>query len=230
MVNTRGPSGSIQSVWRALFGAGAHLFAEAISPSLCAACDGALERRSAFCPACASTVVRSSAGLSASAEGLCEISAFGEFGGALATALRRFKFEGRPDLARPLGQMLRRAAAEAGLCADIVIPVPLHPKRLCERGYNQSALLARSIVGEVSARLDTRTLVRIRQTEQQATLDQKSRLLNVQQAFALQGSVQNLRIVLVDDVYTTGATLQACADTLRRGGAANVKGLVLARA
>lgn len=230
MVNTSRPSGPIQSVWRALFGAGAHLFAEAISPSLCAACDGALERRSAFCPACASTVVRSSAAFSAPAEGSYEIKAFGEFGGALATALRRFKFEGRPDLARPLGQMLRRAAAEAGLRADVVMPVPLHPKRLCERGYNQSALLAQSILDEVSARLDTRTLVRIRQTEQQATLDQKSRLLNVQQAFALQGSVQNLRIVLVDDVYTTGATLQACADILRSGGAANVKGLVLARA
>lgn len=227
----RSPS---QSPWLSLLRLCAHTLSEAISPSRCAACDQPLLSRSAFCTACAHTLLRPNKAISRHFG--IDIAAFGQFGGALATALRRFKYENRPDLSAPLGQLLRRTAREAGFCADAVLPVPLHARRLSERGYNQAALLARPVAKELSAPLHTRALVRLRATDQQAGQGRQDRLNNVQKAFALQRPIQagqalqNLRLLLVDDVFTTGATLEACVDALRSAGATSISALVLARA
>lgn len=215
------------------------LVGDALSPAACSACDAAVARRRVFCPSCARTVVRDGEPLAArpgrgpeGAVGLSAIVAFGVFGGAVATSLKRFKYEGRPDLATPLGDLLRRAAREAELDAGVVVPVPLHPRRVAERGYNQAALLASAVAEELCVPLSPRALARLRHTPQQALLDRRDRLRNVASAFYVlrPKAVRGRRVVLVDDVVTTGATLEACADALLRAGAEEVTALVVARA
>lgn len=218
------------------------LVAEALSPPGCASCDAAVPSERVFCPACARSLDRSrdpAAGaelLGAAAEacppGLERAVAFSSFGGSVATALRRLKYEDRPDLARPLGHLLRRAARAAELDGDVVVPVPLHPRRLAERGFNQAALLASEVADELAIPLAARALERARDTPQQAMLDRGARLANVASAFRAREplTIRGRRVLLVDDVLTTGATLSACAQALVGAGAVSVAALVLARA
>jgi ComF family protein len=206
---------------RTLYRAVAAGLGDLLSPPACAACDARLGRRAVFCVACARAVVPIEP---------AAVVAYASFGGPVAEALRRLKYEGRPDLAPPLGSLLLRAAAGADLCADVVIPVPLHPRRLAERGYNQAALLATEAADALEAPLDTRSLERTRDTPQQARLDRRARLANVAGAFRARGDrLRGRRVVLVDDVATTGATLDACTAALAGVGAASVTALVVAR-
>jgi ComF family protein len=200
------------------------LGAALLAPAGCAACDAPVPERAVFCPVCARAVVR------VAPRGAPAI-AFAAYGGALAAAIRRFKFAGRPDLARPLGHLLRRAARDAAASADRVVPVPLHARRLAERGYNQAALLARHAADELGVPLDARALVRLRDTPQQANLVREARLANVARAFRARppAALRGGRVLLVDDVATTGATLEACRDALLEAGAAEVTALVVAR-
>ncbi len=112
------------------------------------------------------------------------------------------------------------------------MPVPLHPARLAERGYNQAALLGAAAARELGAPLQPRALLRTRNTSQQARLPRAGRLENVAGAFRVRAPalVRGRRIVLVDDVATTGATLAACVAALRESGAVSVTPLVVARA
>ena len=107
--------------------------------------------------------------------------------------------------------------------SDVWVPVPLHPLRLAERGYNQAALIARELSRIQGARVDARRLYRVRHTEQQAKRDRSGRAQNVAQAFRARSrasapATQPRRLVLVDDVVTTGATLSACIQALRAAG------------
>jgi ComF family protein len=149
----------------------------------------------------------------------------------MATAIRRFKYDDGAYLARPLGGLLRGTCRAAGLSADLVVPVPLHPRRLATRGYNQSALLAREIAAELGALFAPRALCRVIDTAVQAELSRAARQTNVRQAFRVtgKGAVHHSAIVLVDDVMTTGATLAACAAVLAEAGATRVTHVVLAR-
>lgn len=207
--------------------------ADALSPPSCAACDARLPQRSVFCAPCALTVAPQLVPLPCrNGSAPAQVLAFGVFGGALAIALRRLKYAQRPDLAVPLGHLARRAARQAALSGDVVVPVPLHPCRLAERGYNQATLLAAEVAGELAAPLSARALARVRHTPQQALLDREGRLHNVSQAFEARApeGVRGRHVVLVDDIATTGATLDACRAALLRGGAAAVTALVVARA
>jgi ComF family protein len=154
------------------------------------------------------------------------------FAGAIAVALRRLKYESRPDLAGPLGRLLCGVIRRGGLGADVVVPVPLHPKRLADRGYNQAALLGRAAARALSVPLAARALVRIRHTPQQAHLGREARLGNVVNAFHVRdpAAVRGLHVLLVDDVVTTGSTLGACTAALLAAGAASVQMLAVARA
>jgi len=154
-------------------------------------------------------------------------------GGALE-AVHRFKYGRRAHLARILGPRLAdlaRRTLPAGLRAS-AMPVPLHPKRLRERGFNQSLLLARHVAGLSGLELDYRTLQRSRNTPPQVTLGREERKKNVRTAFEVKPMKRGVpeNVVLVDDVATTGSTLNACSRALVRAGAKRVFCLVLARA
>ena len=157
--------------------------------------------------------------------------AFAYYGGALAQAIRRLKYENRPDLARPLGELLRGACRAAKIHADLVVPVPLHPRRLVERGYNQCALLAARVAKEIDAPIVVSALARTIDTQPQAALSREVRRTNVASVFGVTApsSVKGRTVGLVDDVSTTGSTLEACRRALLSAGARGVAKIALAR-
>jgi ComF family protein len=152
------------------------------------------------------------------------------YGAPLREAIHAFKYDGTPGLAEPLAPLLVDAWRSAALAADVIVPVPLHPRRRRERGYNQSELLARALSTACGVPVDANLLRRVRYTDQQALLKGAARKQNVQGAFAAEARANDKLIVMVDDVFTSGATLAACASVLRSAGAADVSALTLARA
>lgn len=154
--------------------------------------------------------------------------------GPVLQVIHRFKYAGKAHLADILGPRLAGFAREclpAGLRA-VVMPVPLSPRRLRERGFNQSLLLARYVAKAQGLSLDFLSLRRVRDTPPQAALGRDARHTNVRAAFAVTdpAGVKKRDIVLVDDVSTTGSTLNACSRALLRAGAQRVFCLALARA
>jgi len=153
--------------------------------------------------------------------------AIGAYDGALRSVIHALKYEGRRSLARPLGALMRQRGADMLEAAACAIPVPLHPSRRRHRGFNQAADLANHLgVPVVPA------LRRVRATATQTGLPAGRRHRNMRGAFAatraaaaLSGSI----VVLVDDVSTTGATLEACARALKEAGVAEVRALTAAR-
>jgi ComF family protein len=156
--------------------------------------------------------------------------AYGSYEGALRKLVHLLKYTGVQPLARPLGEYLARALPHAQTF-DLVAPMPLHWLRRWRRGFNQAELLAR----EIGRRRDVpvkRIVRRVRSTTPQAGLTPAQRRANVQGAFAVKRGVrlEGKRVLLVDDVLTTGASAGACARALKRAGAAHVALLALARA
>lgn len=111
---------------------------------------------------------------------------------------------------------------------DLVVPVPLSKKRFIERGYNQAALIAKPFAEFFGVDYSENTLYKIRETKRQSRLSNKERLTNVQGAFEARADLTDKRILLVDDIFTTGSTMSACADALKQKGAANIAGVSLA--
>ncbi|MBM3645651.1 MAG: ComF family protein [Alphaproteobacteria bacterium] len=144
-----------------------------------------------------------------------------------------FKHGDRTDMAPAYGRWMARAGAELLVDADLVAPVPLHWRRLVVRRYNQAALLAAACARQAGRRYAPDLLRRMRWTGSQAGLGGRARRTNVRRAFEIGGSwaeiVRGARVVLVDDVLTTGATVEACARCLRAAGARRVDVLTLAR-
>ncbi len=160
------------------------------------------------------------------------VAAAGIYGGALRRAVHRFKYEGGVDLDRPLSALLARALLPTlcGVRPDLIVPVPLHRARLRERTYNQALLLARGVARQTGIDLAPRLLERILPTLSQQGLSSRQRRRNLRGAFALREKLDGERIVLIDDVLTTGATAHACSRVLLEGGAGEVVVAVLARA
>lgn len=150
----------------------------------------------------------------------------GIYEGSLRSILQAFKYDRRRSLAAPLGRLMQLRGAEVLSDADCVVPVPLHWRRRWRRGFNQAVDLARQVEVPVHC-----ALVRRRNTRTQTDLPADARLRNVHDAFAVsrRAAISGLRIVLVDDVSTTGATLEACASVLMAAGAAEVRTLTAAR-
>ena len=152
------------------------------------------------------------------------------FDGVLRQAIHRFKYERLAGMADPFGGMLADYWRAEQLTADWLIPVPLHPSRERDRGYNQSELLARQLARRVSVPVSSRGLRRTRATAVQMTLNAAQRRENVAGAFeCVDTRVRGARVMIIDDVGTTGATLDACAQAVLQAGAESVMGLTLAR-
>jgi len=160
--------------------------------------------------------------------------AAGEYDGPLREIIHAFKYEGRRSLAARLGRMMRCAGADLLADAQCAVPVPLHPWRRLRRGFNQAADLASAIELPV-----VHALWRSRATMPQTGLSAAARRRNVRNAFrlspllsrrTLRSALDGRIVVLVDDVRTTGATLDACARVLKETGAREVRALTAARA
>jgi ComF family protein len=156
------------------------------------------------------------------------------FDGPVRELIHRLKYNGRVQLCRPLGlltgQQLGPFAETAS--ADLVIPVPLHIKRLRQRGFNQAVLLGEILSREWRLPLSRRNLRRIRWTEPQIKLTAAERVANVRGAFAVSAPalLRGKRIILVDDVYTTGSPVAECTRVLFKAEAAEVCVVTVARA
>jgi len=153
--------------------------------------------------------------------------AIGPYDGALRAIVHAIKYQGRRSLARPLGALMRHRGADMLDGAACTVPVPLHASRRRERGFNQAMDLARQLgLPTVAA------LRRVRATSPQTGLPAARRHGNLRDAFALTGAgraLEGATVVLVDDVSTTGATLEACARALKQAGVAEVRALTAAR-
>jgi len=149
------------------------------------------------------------------------------------TLVHALKYQDRTDLAPAMGRWMARAGKELLDEADVLVPVPLHWRRGWSRRYNQSGALARMISRQSGVKLAAEALCRIRPTEQQIGLSRPQRASNVQGAFKVaaerRAEIAGRRVILVDDVLTTGATTDACARALLRARAAQVDVLVFAR-
>ena len=149
-------------------------------------------------------------------------------------SIHMLKYRKKSSLARPLSALARETFFQFWDVdeIDLLVSVPLHVKRLRERGFNQAYLLIRSWAKKDGITLDGLTLCRSRRTEPQTTLSRPERRKNIKGAFSLQHSekIRGRKILLVDDVYTTGATVNECARVLMKAGAEFVDVLTLARA
>ncbi len=186
---------------------------DALSPASCAACAGPCGGKRPFCVTCGDPTPAPAWEL----EGVPLVTA-GVYRAPLESAIGRFKFGGHSELSRALARLLAPRIRPFLFDPVAFVAVPLHRSRLVERGYNQSALLAARLTRELGGRAEPRALERVRSTDQQARLGRDARTENVRDAFRARPGLVPPRVVLVDDVVTTGATARACLKALKDAG------------
>ena len=225
-----------------------------IYPPTCAGCTRALASDKPFCPACFSNLAPISEpycplcgipyGAEAITSHLCSdclesvhpfdrARAAGIYQGLLREVIHRFKYGGQTFLVWPLARMLIGPARELTRLhrIDTIVPVPLHTRRLRQRGFNQSSLLARRLGSLLKVSVDYSSLKRSRWTDPQIGLSRNQRAVNVKGAFSLKApeKIKDKGILLVDDVFTTGETVNQCVQVLNDGGSREVVVLTVAR-
>ncbi len=220
--------------WRAWFSADAlKLLAHQVSvtaldlvfPPQCVHC----QRVGSFlCPRCLAQMETAPA---RTVPGLDDVRVALTFEGPVRSAIHALKYEGVKRLAEPLALSMVSTLEDTDWSVDMVCPVPLHQRRVRERGYNQSALLARALAEHMNWEYCEEAISRVRETETQTHLNAQQRRENVAGAFiAAPAQVESRCVVIVDDVLTTGATLEACATAFRAAGARRIYGVALASA
>ena len=180
-------------------------------------------------PMAAAGVCRTCRGVVSALQGIRAAAMFDE---PVRSAIHHLEYKNVRDLAEPLAELLTEAYQRTSPPVDQIVPVPLHRRRVRERGFNQAALLARGLGRRIGLPVVQNALVRAIYTAPQVGLGARERLENVRDAFhCTEASLSGQRVLLIDDVCTTGSTLEACAAVLRReGGAAAVWALTVARA
>jgi ComF family protein len=248
------PTGALLARMAALGRATLGLVLDTALPPLCASCRAPLADAGGLCPVCWSRVsfiappycdrlgipfaYDPGPGV-VSMEAIADPPAYGRaraavrFDDVARDLVHRLKYGDRLDLVATMGGWMARAGSELTRDADALVAVPLHWRRLWGRRFNQAALLAKEVAAACGRPVLTGPLKRVRATPQQVGLTRNERTVNVQGAFAVtpegKAAIHGKRLVLVDDVLTSGATVDTCARALLRGGAANVDVLVFAR-
>ncbi len=205
---------------------------------LCPGCAGLLRMRSGgFCPDCARIYALEDTFAYTCLE--CrirpfswdEMGFFGAYQGLLKDLILEFKFKGDLGLGKVLGDLLAKACRMHGLTGnDILVPVPAHEKKLRERGFNQSLELARILGRSLNVPVRKQALIKQVYTPAQSTLARKERLKALKGVFlARADQVESCSVLLIDDIFTTGSTLEECTRTLLKAGASKVQILFLAR-
>jgi ComF family protein len=190
-----------------------------ITPPVCPKC-GKSQSSAMVCPACTAWKTQ-----------IDGIRSPFKFDGVMREAVHQFKYKNIRTLSHPLGALLARYYINYPLPAEVMVPVPLHPKRLKERGYNQSSLLAQELSKIINLPVENDCLVRKKFIIPQAqTKSIEERRRNVVEAFyCIDSKLHGKQILLIDDVSTSGATLDACTIALKLAGARSVWALVLSR-
>ena len=185
-----------------------------LKPPFCPSCGGEHRGFLEVCPECLSGKKKRWDGA---------VAAFA-MTGTIKELLHSCKYQGQPELARVIGDLAYMAVCDRLPKTDCIVPVPLHWRRALRRGFNQSACIAERLSAHTGVPCEPGLLKRVRFTGQQAKLGRKERLSNLSRAFSVPDStnVKNRAILLVDDVMTTGATLSAATQALKRAGAGAV--------
>lgn len=232
-----------------------HGFADLVFPPVCLACQAPLDRHDALCPACWGRMHWIDAPLCpvlglpfsydygpgiisplaiANPPPFSRMRAVAGHDGVARDLVHRLKYQRRLHLARAMGGWMQRAGAPLLAEADYLVPVPLHRRRLWWRGFNQSVVLARAISVHVGVPLFAHALERTRMTSRQVGLSGKARERNVQGAFRLHEEARphlaGKRVVLIDDVYTTGATVRAAVRALQKADIGDISVVVFSMA
>lgn len=150
--------------------------------------------------------------------------------GTIKELLHRFKYQGFREIGKPLGTLLgKHYQGVLNNDYDLLIPVPLHKQELQTRGFNQALILANGFVSHYPLKLMPEALRKIRKTRSQVGLNLSERKENLKKVFMASQLVKDKRVLLIDDVFTTGETFRACRTTLREAGAKSVEGITLCR-
>lgn len=202
-----------------------------IWPPRCPSCGTEVERRGAWCEGCLAEVWALRQLAVARRGPLVRCTALTHYRGGVKHVLRDMKFRGQRKDALCLSSLLERLPASSlvGDC-DCVVPVPISERRRRVRGFNQTEVLFEAWAREKGLEWCPEVLVRVRDTEAQWKLSKRERKANLTDAFRVadDAKIRGRRVLLVDDIYTTGATMEVCASLLVRSGASQVSGLVMA--